>query len=356
MVSLWPWGSSDSTASFEKTLSALSVKIADTQSRLDRLRTSSRRIRLLSAIYMVFAYLVYAIVLLLVVGYKNMGPYEWTGIAGGPVLIYTTRTALATYYSFRIESLTTRVDEQREEREKTIQKLKEATKYDSTLELIEKYGGAEKKRRDDDEDDNAQKRPVSPNPNSRPGFAGRTNLPPPRPPISDVQAAQPEPGAEFAPNAEYYPEQPAGQPVHSMQPSQHANIYGTPHEPHWYDRLFELLLGDDETAPKNRIALICRACRLVNGQAPPGTKSLADLGKWKCMACGAVNNEADEGRRLVKEALQSKLDDGGVSPSTATNVPEIEVGEEFKSEDDDDEEEDEGPAAAVKKRRGKGGR
>ena len=79
-------GDSSSTASFEKTLSTLSSKIADTQTRLDKVRSSSRRVKVLWTLYLTFAYLVYAIVLILVVGYKNMGAYEWTGLAGGPVM------------------------------------------------------------------------------------------------------------------------------------------------------------------------------------------------------------------------------------------------------------------------------
>lgn len=75
-----------STASFEKTLSTLSAKIKDTQTRLDKVRSSSRRIKVLSTLYLGFAYLVYGIVQLLVVGRSNMGVAEWTGLAGGPVV------------------------------------------------------------------------------------------------------------------------------------------------------------------------------------------------------------------------------------------------------------------------------
>lgn len=40
---------------------------------------------MLWTLYLSFAYLVYAIVLVLVVGWQNMGQWEWTGMAGGPV-------------------------------------------------------------------------------------------------------------------------------------------------------------------------------------------------------------------------------------------------------------------------------
>lgn len=56
------------------------------QSRLDALRSRSRRVRVLWTLYLSFAYLVYTIVIILVVGSRNMGAYEWTTVAGGPVL------------------------------------------------------------------------------------------------------------------------------------------------------------------------------------------------------------------------------------------------------------------------------
>lgn len=76
-----------SPASFEKILSTLSTKIANTQASLERTRASSRRFKVLSTLYLAFGYLVYAIVALLVVGWKNMGAYEWSGMAAGPVLL-----------------------------------------------------------------------------------------------------------------------------------------------------------------------------------------------------------------------------------------------------------------------------
>uniref|UniRef100_A0A8H7N4P8 Endoplasmic reticulum junction formation protein lunapark n=1 Tax=Bionectria ochroleuca TaxID=29856 RepID=A0A8H7N4P8_BIOOC len=224
MVSLWPWrNDSSSTASFEKTLSALSTKIKETQSRLDRVRASSRRSKVLSTLYLAFAYLVYAIVLLLVVGHRNMGAYEWTGLAGGPVIIYGVRITLASYFSFRIDGLESRLKEYQEERTETIQKLKDATKYDSTMELIEKYGGVEGKP-------GQSKKKAGPadaaSPNSGPegekqadgerkgNTPGRTSLPPPptaniqRRPVTPNQSGNLEPTAEFAPNAEHLPQSP----------------------------------------------------------------------------------------------------------------------------------------------------
>ncbi|OHE99348.1 hypothetical protein CORC01_05389 [Colletotrichum orchidophilum] len=376
MVSFWPWRADDSSpASFEKTLSALSTKITDTQARLDGARATSRRIRVLWSLYLAFAYLVYSIVIFLVVGWNDMGASEWTGVAGGPLLIYLTRTTVTAVFNYRIDSLATRLKEQQAERAKTIQKLKDATKYDSTLELLEKYGGGEgkgknKKQSAGEEDKKSrQQQQQGGRHNEGATPSGRTNMAPPptaniqrrEGPPPGFQAGRPpqspnglEPTEEFAPNA--YAHLPPPPPPHSQH---FAQAEGMPGSSHWYDRIMDLLLGEDETASKNRIALICRNCRLVNGQAPPGTKALSDIGTWKCMGCGATNGEMEEGKRIMQEVLGSR---------------EVPTGEEFKESDEEvssvsikEEDSDEQPSgakttgrqggsAAAKKRKGKGGK
>ncbi|KDN69907.1 hypothetical protein CSUB01_09295 [Colletotrichum sublineola] len=389
MVSFWPWRANDSSpASFEKTLSALSAKITNTQARLDGARATSRRIRVLWSLYLAFAYLVYSIVIFLVVGMNNMGVWEWTGVAGGPVLIYLTRTAVTAFFNYRIDALSVRLQEQQAERAKTIQKLKEATRYDTTLELLEKYGGNEgkskSKRQSVSEADKKQQQQQHQGNghNKSPPGGGRTNMLPP--PTANIQRRdgpfpsqgspapgfqggqgprQPpnglEPTEEFAPNAYAHPPPPP--PTQSQHFAQTDGVAGSSH---WYDRIMDLLLGEDETASKNRIVLICKSCRLVNGQAPPGTKALSELGTWKCMGCGATNGEMDEGKRIMQEVLGSRA--GG---------DEVPTGEEFKESDSDESDADvvvkeeekeeaneakatgrQGPAAGTKKRKGKGGR
>jgi hypothetical protein len=376
--SLPPQKEDSSPASFEKALSALAAKIKTTQTQLDQTRAKSRRVKVLCTLYLGFAYLVYGIVLVLVVGWRSMGPLEWTGMAGGPVLISLVRTMTTTFFDYRIERLSVRLKEYQTERAKTIQKLKDATKYDSTLELLEKYGGAENKQakgkkvaeEGEESADREKDRRLKP---KHPGLPQRTNMPPP--PTANIQrpaqvmrgpgtpqsrpqsrlGSPPQPpldqlsmdvSAEFAPNAFDGKPSPAFMqyPPAAMAP---------PPESHWYDRILDTLLGEDETAAKNRIVLICSNCRLVNGQAPPGTRSLSELGMWKCMACGASNGELDEGKRIVQEVLGGRTPDvkveatdDGASRSSSDLVevekdtPEAETGGK-------------GPAAeGVRKRRG----
>lgn len=250
--------------------------------------------------------------------------------------IYVVRTVTTTYFNYRIETLEARLKEYQAERAKTIQKLKDATKYDSTLELLEKYGGEKrsKLRRQatgDEENGDPEKKGANKRGSQHHGHhphhqPGRTSmLPPPtaniqrpstapgispshqqtsfaRPPPPTIQ----EPTAEFAPNADDFEPNnaPPLQPPYAYTPRpQHEAATAVPAPPRWYDRILDLMLGEDETVPKNRIVLICRTCRLVNGQAPPGTKSLAELGSWKCMSCGAMNGELDEGQKIMREVL-----------------------------------------------------
>jgi len=278
--------------------------------------------------------------------------------------IYAIRTVLAAFFNFRVDSLAARLKDQQGERAKTIQKLKDATRYDSTQELLEKYGGSDVKtprKRKPGGDDKGPDGPgdASGGKGKGPGQGTplRTGIPPPptaniprddgRSPTSNAgtpragapgtpQPVSPheahraiqrlEPSAEFAPNA-FGPE--GGLSIPNAQYA-HGPDLGS----HWYDRVMDLLLGEDETAAKNRIVLICKNCRLVNGQAPPGTGTLAEIGKWKCMSCHAVNGEEDEGKRIVSEVLgASGRSDQAVSDDAADGDSEDVV--EVKEDEED---------------------
>jgi endoplasmic reticulum junction formation protein lunapark len=301
--------------------------------------------------------------------------------------IYVIRAITAAYFNFRIESLSSRLKEQQNERAKTIKKLKDATKYDSTLELLEKYGGGEgkparakKQASGEDVGKSAQGKNVRQSLGGR-GTPGRTNLPPPptaniqregmpfsapgtpqgqmRPGHLPISPSGLEPSEEFAPNA-------FGRPP----PPQFTQYDGPAAMPHWYDRIFDLILGEDETAPKNRIVLICKQCRLVNGQAPPGTESLAQIGTWKCMACGFLNGEMDEGKKIMREILDQQAKKSVLAPSDAGMSTGEDVGDVTEENDDESGElvevgKDDAaggesetsppqPASGLKKRKGKG--
>ena len=257
--------------------------------------------------------------------------------------IYLGRLALMTYYSYRTSSLQTHLEVLQTQRDETIDKLKAATKYNSTQQLLEKYGGvpSPKTAVSQRNASNAKSKPAQQSPTTTgvsrtgiappptaniPGRNGPASLPstPQRTPLdtsstlgrplnspsaaSPAATAQPisPPAitAEFAPNA-------------FSAPPQYSAL---PDNPRWYDRLMDVLLGEDETLPKNRMALICKHCRLVNGQAPPGIKRPEDLGKWRCAACGGWNGEENEGEKLVAEMAKQATSASGSTKGSARQV------------------------------------
>ena len=95
MVSFWPFkGGDSSAASFEKVLSHLATKINKLSAQNDTFRQKQRRYKVLSTLYLTFAYILVAAILTLVTGYQRWSAVEYSAIAGGPVLIYAVRTGL----------------------------------------------------------------------------------------------------------------------------------------------------------------------------------------------------------------------------------------------------------------------
>ncbi|KAL6718308.1 hypothetical protein ACLMJK_004396 [Lecanora helva] len=257
---------------------------------------------------------------------------EYAVIAGGPIIIYIIRLALSTYYDYRTSNLQVQADDLQTQRDRTIEKLKTATKYNSTQELLKKYGGTPTPKSQPTQGSNRKVTPKQqvPSEKTRTQFIppptanipGREELFPrqvypqhavPQMEMSQAREALNSPlqdrrspqtpsspleiSAEFAPNA--FP-----------APPQYAQVN---EGSRWYDRLMDVLLGEDETRPGARLALICSQCRLVNGQAPPGMKRLEDLGKWRCGGCGAMNGEESEMKKIVssiEKASQDEVSEG----------------------------------------------
>ena len=315
-----------SPASFEKVLLKLSTKISHSSGRLDNLRQRSRRLKVLWTLYATFAYLLCTIILVLVVGWREWGPIEYTSVAGGPVMyiickflsrrygfsdvpgsVYLVRLGLSTYYEYRTSSTQSYLDELQKHRDSTIEKLKAATKYNDTQDLLQKYGGTptpKKKPAGSIEHKNTAKQGGAPN-GGRPTF-----VPPPTANIPDSsgittltktpQHSSPRVRSPLAQDVSY-----SGsgvlRPPSGLESPQGASAEFAPNAfssapqysqagegSRWYDRVMDVLLGEDETLPRARLALICSNCRLVNGQAPPGVNRLEDVGKWRCGGCGAT--------------------------------------------------------------------
>jgi hypothetical protein len=265
-------------------------------------------------------------------------------------------------FDYRISRSQNYLDSLNKQRDETIEKLKVATKYNSTQQLLEKYGGESPKpktanknggtKKKDNNNQQQQRKTAgnvpertgipppptanirrypqndiapSPSPSNQPRPSPRSEKPLPPPP-STVATSTDQPG--FAPNA--FP--PWAQPQ-----------YASGGTPKWYDRLMDVLLGEDETSPKNRLVLICQNCRLVNGQAPPGIKSLGELGRWRCGNCGAWNGEETEARKVIADIQREVTEDDEAARKTDEEKSESEAnddGELIKKKEEDDEEDE----------------
>ncbi|QIW95073.1 hypothetical protein AMS68_000591 [Peltaster fructicola] len=308
---MWPFGREDgnSPKSFEKRLATLADKIERLQVRDDTLRATHRRVKVLFTLYGSFIYILVFLILTLVTGYEKWQATEWTAIAASPVAILAIRYVLDSYFDWREGNVRFRLERATKERDTVIKKLKDAMRYDSTKELLDKYGGSEGKAFLKQQDEAAKKRSAAKKAQGQPqrtGFAPppTANIPGRVPPaqnaldakLRSVSVGNPrqskslevQTSESFAPNA--YDEPRRRAPV--TAPTQ-------PSRASFLDRMLDLIVGEDESAARNRIVLLCTSCRTVNGQAPPGTQSLAELGRWRCATCGAWNGiESDLAKRL----------------------------------------------------------
>lgn len=342
MVSFWPFkGDDTSAASFEKALSQLSTKIAKATAQTEGFRQKQRRYKVLWTLYSAFAYILVALILTLVTGWETWGAVEYTAVAGGPVLIYAVRTSLDAYYNYRLANSQNYLNELVKQREAKIEKLKEATKYNSTQQLLDKYGGTPKPpktqqpkgKKPSGGDQNrpnmqqGQRTGFAPPPTANIARPGGPPMPPPPdmqgpgpqtivgpPPGTPPSHQQPEITEEFAPNAFSVSERPPAIRSNSTQ--------YMPEGPKWYDRIMDVILGDDETQAKNRLVLICQSCKLVNGQAPPGTRTLEEVGRWRCSSCHAWNGVESEEKTILRQVADST--DGAVPRSDDSEFDEIE--------------------------------
>ncbi|KAA8899019.1 hypothetical protein FN846DRAFT_191151 [Sphaerosporella brunnea] len=351
MVRLWPFrGDDNSPDSFERILVKLASQIEASSSKLAILRQRSRRYKALFTIYSVLGFILYIIVIVLVVGYQNVGLQEGSGLLVGPFAIYFVRKSLDLYYERRITSAETRLEDLQTQQRATIEKLKAATKFSTTQSLIEKYGGTSSGISQSVENQKTpslsaatsasestgpqQRMPHQPQPQPQLSQLANT-LTPDQMRVQQQLLAQQKAGIP----PQYGQVQAQGQPPRGPQPPFQQRLPQTLHmqghtqppsqqhlqpeeatAPRWYDRILDVVLGEDETSAKNRFALICKNCRMVNGLAPPGTRSLNEMDEWGCARCGTMNGAQKQRAIEVKhEEKESLLEPSLVDIDDAPN-------------------------------------
>lgn len=301
-------------------MSKLSSQITAANLALDTTRSRGRRANALWTLYTTLTYLVFLLIIVLVLGPQNWSIYHYAALVGSPLLIYGVRRSIRLFFDWRINRHQSNVNRLTKQREAKINDLKKATKYDSTQELLHKYGGGPAAKTPSRQppaskkDATSKKQPSKVQPQ-------RTGIPPP--PTANIPGRQFSSPVQVQPQVGSHPNSPThGQSPLAISALTHSPADISPESPgfapnaftqnqplntayeqtpHWYDRILDVLLGDDENAAKNRLVLLCSQCRLVNGQAPPGVRTLEELGRWRCSSCGAWNGGESEGAKVVEQ-------------------------------------------------------
>lgn len=219
------------------------------------------------------------------------------------------------------------LEELQSKKKDTIEKLKDITNFSTTQSIIEKYGGSSPadagKQRPKGSPANQQppRGPSGPQGPQGPqqGPQGQAPAPPPtsnefqqqliqQQMLAQQRAGLPSPLQTLPalPDINLGMSSALGSPSRSVpvlnlqqtQPSSQQHLQSEEAtSPKWYDRILDVIVGEDETSARNRYALICKSCRMVNGLAPPGTTSLNDMEGWGCVRCGTLNGPLPAPRR-----------------------------------------------------------
>ncbi|TGZ85540.1 hypothetical protein EX30DRAFT_26649 [Ascodesmis nigricans] len=246
------------------------------------------------------------------------------------------------YYARRIKNAEERLVKLQKEQSATIDRLKAATKYSTTQSLIEKYGGtagidtqeAEKLKKQ------TPKKLQAPQ-HSRPGRSSQMS-PQMQHQLQQQQIQQrivqqqlmaqqggfSPPGVPIPPGQRPPQPQPLHMQGHMHSPSIHHLQPEEASTPRWYDRIMDMILGEDETSAKNRYALICQRCRMVNGLAPPGTLNPDDVDQWGCARCGTMNGRRKEGLSVPRPSSamsQASTTQGAITREPTPAPPESNI-------------------------------
>jgi endoplasmic reticulum junction formation protein lunapark len=200
------------------------------------------------------------------------------------------------------ELLQTRLDEK-------IEELKEKSDYYNTRQLLERYDSKSAKQENTENQQNKVRssRQLEHSSSdtsldrsleaSRPPPLSSPLIPPLPPPITP---------SSFTLPSQSIPNIPQFHPSAFTPPSSPLPLEAQPKT--FIDRLLDLLAGEDENAPGNRFALICRHCRAHNGLAPPGETG-DELG-YLCGRCGEWNGPRKRSQQSefteVKEDVKSE--------------------------------------------------
>jgi len=254
---------------YENVLSKLAESIDKKKAQLADIRLRERRTTLLFTLYSFFLWVAYT-----AAWYLELLPRSWgttdvlkvlkaLPVGAVPVIIVFIRRLVQMFYSWRASSEEAALKKLLTEQKGKIAEIKKKTNYDSTRNLLEKYG--ETSARPDQPSPLRQRGPPGALPGNQPSTPLRQLGTPPAGTPPGMTPPRPLP--------------PYLRPSGSNLPP--------PQTRKWYDTLADALLGPDEqAASREKYALICAKCFNHNGLVAPS--EWEDV-QYKCPRCGHFN-------------------------------------------------------------------
>lgn len=286
--------------SYEKELSRLAAKIALRQQNLARANIRLRRAKGAVTLYCSVIYTVYSSIVIF--GVKDRHWIHLFALIFGPLGIWALRWIIQSWYTWVKNSNQEYIKELEIQHKELIEELKQKTNFYSTQALLDRYD-TEKSKKD-------QKETVQ-------GQPGQRDQPSQGQPGAQSQPSQEQSGSPNLKSNQLRTQQsnpelaqsttsghpPSGLSPSSVLPLQPFVLY----TPRWYDRILDILVGEDEQSPKNRQALICANCFNHNGLAQYGESAQTVV--YICPRCGFKNGLDAKHKHEIKGEVKDETKD-----------------------------------------------
>ena len=258
---------------FEKELTQLTKQISNTQLQIYSLKGKSKRwVFSLSKIFLT----TYALILVYIYQKVPRSPIARNKIVnfiesqsngqlmvlvGFPVVGYLIVYLINSIFRLSVGRREKRLQTLKKKHSLKIEELKKITNFNTTNELLNKYGNQDERKKSKDETDNkaTAKKQV--------GASRQINSP---------NAQQQQQQQQIIKRLQSLQENPPMQKPRTFQ-----------------DRVLDFIVGSDNNeAIENRYALICKQCLTHNGLAPPGSTNPFKV-SYICPNCGFLNGETE---------------------------------------------------------------
>uniref|UniRef100_A0A060THQ6 Endoplasmic reticulum junction formation protein lunapark n=1 Tax=Blastobotrys adeninivorans TaxID=409370 RepID=A0A060THQ6_BLAAD len=309
-----PWGfrrRRDASA-YEKELTRLAAKISNRQQKQLRYSIQGRRAKLFVTLYSILLYAAYSGLVLF--GYRQRSPVNLSALLTIPFGIWAVRWALTRWYGWLSRTNDESLKALLAQRHEMVEELKQKTNFYSTQALLDRFDPDSKPSKSDKTEKNEKLGKQEFKSNASVQSSGQK-------PGQTTKQGQASPGQ--TPGLQH-PQVPLPQGI-NPQSARILKSTQVAYVPKWYDRILDLIVGEDEYSSRQRYALICRNCKVHNGLAQPG-EAPEDV-VYICPHCGTLNGRPKETTHPEKESEKE------ISRSSESVSPEPQTKEKAASEE-----------------------